>query len=319
MQERTFLTNVLEQIAKLDGSLEDVGVYLEMYAEDPEETSLLVDAAATVKSMLKVVEGLETQRMLGGENDGSNAILTINSGAGGTDSQDWAEMLLRMYLRWAERRGFQVELVDRQDGAEAGIKSSELRIIGQYAYGLLKAEIGVHRLVRISPFDSQGRRHTAFASLFVIPEADEAVEIDILTKDLKIDTYRASGAGGQHVNKTDSAIRITHMPTGIIVQCQNERSQHKNKATAMKLLKAKLVEKERQERLAETDAANSQKSAIEWGSQIRSYVLYPYRMVKDLRTGVEKNNTDAVLDGDLDDFITAYLLHSGGATDTEEA
>ncbi len=319
MQERTFLAGVISQMEGLESSLEDVGVYLEMFAEDPDETSLLVDAEAAVRSMRTIVEGLETQRMLGGENDKSDAILTLNSGAGGTDSQDWAEMLLRMYLRWAERRGFKVELVDRQDGAEAGIKSAELRIMGPFAYGLLKAEIGVHRLVRISPFDSQGRRHTAFASLFVIPEADDAIEIDIDTKDLKVDTYRASGAGGQHVNKTDSAIRITHVPTGIVVQCQNERSQHKNKATAMKLLKAKLVDKERQEREAEMDAANAQKSAIEWGSQIRSYVLYPYRMVKDLRTGVEKNNTDAVLDGDLDDFITAYLLHSGGATDSQEA
>ena len=316
MQERTFLTGILEQLATLESSLDDVGLYLEMYAEDPDDASVLGEAEAAVRGMRKVVDGLETQRMLGGENDASDAILTINSGAGGTDSQDWAEMLLRMYLRWVERRGFQAEIVDRQDGQEAGIKSAELRVIGAYAYGLLKAEIGVHRLVRISPFDSQGRRHTAFASLFVIPETDDTIDIDIETKDLKVDTYRASGAGGQHVNKTDSAIRITHVPTGIVVQCQNERSQHKNKATALKLLKSKLIERERQERAAEVDAANAQKSAIEWGSQIRSYVLYPYRMVKDLRTGVEKNNTDAVLDGDLDDFITAYLLHSGGATDT---
>jgi peptide chain release factor 2 len=315
MKERTFLTSVLDQLADLGSSVDDIGLYLEMHAEDPEDTSSLSEAAAAVKSMTAVVKGLEIQRMLGGENDAADAVVTINSGAGGTDSQDWAEMLLRMYLRWAERHEFKVEIVDCQYGQEAGIKSAELRIMGQYAYGLLKAEAGVHRLVRISPFDSQGRRHTAFASFFCIPETDDTIVIEIDPKEIKVDTFRSSGAGGQHVNKTDSAIRITHLPTGTVVQCQNERSQHKNKATALKLLTAKLINLEREARAAETDAQNAQKRAIEWGSQIRSYVLYPYRLVKDLRTGVEHNDTDAVLDGDLDRFITAYLLHSGGATD----
>jgi peptide chain release factor 2 len=250
---------------------------------------------------------MELQRKLGGEHDAGNAIVTVHPGAGGTEAQDWAEMLLRMYLRWVERHGFKAELVDTQPGDGAGIKNATITVEGPYAFGYLKAEAGIHRLVRISPFDSNARRHTSFASIFVYPEIDEAVEVDINEADLRIDTYRSSGAGGQHVNKTDSAVRLTHLPTGIVVACQNERSQHKNKSMAMKILRARLYELEKQkqrERMAEMDKA---KKDIAWGSQIRSYVLHPYRLVKDHRTGIEIGNADAVLDGDLDQLIEAYL------------
>ena len=313
MRERTDLTSQIERLIKIEGLIDDVDASVElMEMGGEEEARLLVEEADELfVSARKIIEGMETERMLGGEHDKASAIITVNSGAGGTDSQDWAEMLLRMVLRFCERRGFSVEMVDHQDGSEAGIKRAELRVGGLYAYGLLKAEIGVHRLVRISPFDSAGRRHTAFASIHCIPDLDDGIEIEIDDKDLKIDTYRSSGAGGQHVNKTDSAVRITHMPSGIVVQCQNERSQHKNKATAMKILKAKLYDKEQLERAQEIDAINAQKREIAWGSQIRSYVLYPYRQVKDLRTEVVHNDPSAVLDGDLDDFITAYLLQEG--------
>ena len=250
---------------------------------------------------------MELQRKLGGEHDASNAIVTVHPGAGGTEAQDWAEMLLRMYLRWVERHGFKAELVDTQPGDGAGIKNATITVEGPYAFGYLKAEAGIHRLVRISPFDSNARRHTSFASIFVYPEIDEAVEVDVNEADLRVDTYRSSGAGGQHVNKTDSAVRLTHLPTGIVVACQNERSQHKNKSMAMKILRARLYELEKQkqrERMAEMDKA---KKDIAWGSQIRSYVLHPYRLVKDHRTGIEIGNADAVLDGDLDQLIEAYL------------
>ena len=246
--------------------------------------------------------------MLSGEADESDAIVEINSGAGGTDASDWAEMLKRMYLQWASSMGFKAKLVDETPAEEAGIKSCTIEIAGQYAYGYLRAEIGVHRLVRISPFDSNARRHTAFASVAAYPQVDDNIEIDIIESDLRIDTYRASGAGGQHVNTTDSAVRITHLPTNIVVQCQNERSQHKNKATAMKMLRSKLYQHEMEKRQAEADAVNASKKAIEWGSQIRSYVMHPYRLVKDLRTGVEMGNTDKVLDGDLMGFMEAWLV-----------
>jgi peptide chain release factor 2 len=285
-----------------------VDFFVDMMDDPAEVDQAIAEALRSLRAARNAIEPLETQRMLGGEHDNMGAILTINAGAGGTESQDWAEMLLRMYTRFCERKGFSVNLVDLQAGQEAGIKSAELEISGPFAYGFLKAEIGVHRLVRVSPFDSAGRRHTSFASVYCIPDLDDEIKVDIEDKDIRIDTFRASGAGGQHVNKTDSAIRITHIPTNIVVQCQNERSQHKNKATALKLLMAKLLERERREREKETDAANAQKRAIEWGSQIRSYVLYPYRMVKDLRTDFETSNTDDVLDGDLERFITAYLL-----------
>lgn len=251
---------------------------------------------------------IELTRMLGGEHDFSDAILSINPGAGGTEAQDWADMLFRMYLRWAERRGFKSDVIDYQPGDEAGIKGVTITVSGPYAYGYLSAEVGVHRLVRISPFDSNSRRHTSFASVFVYPDIEEEVEIEINEADLRIDTYRASGAGGQHVNKTDSAVRITHIPSGIIVQCQNERSQHKNKSTAMKVLKAKLYQLELENRKDEMQKLHDTKKKIEWGSQIRSYVLHPYRMVKDHRTSHETGKADAVLDGDLDQFMVKYLM-----------
>ena len=245
--------------------------------------------------------------LLGGENDGLNAIVTIHPGAGGIEAQDWAEMLFRMYMRWAEKGGYKTEILDRQAGDEAGLKSVTFTASGDYAYGYLSAESGVHRLVRISPFDSASRRHTSFASVSVYPEIDDRVEVDIDEKDLRIDTYRSSGAGGQHVNVTDSAVRITHQPSGIVVQCQNERSQHKNRATAMKILRARVYEMELEKKRAEAQAIEDNKMDIAWGSQIRSYVLAPYRMVKDHRTKVEAGDVDRVLDGGLDGFIKAFL------------
>ena len=246
--------------------------------------------------------------MLSGEDDTRNAILTIHPGAGGTESQDWAEMLLRLYLRWCERRGFAKEIVEYQAGEEAGLKSATVTVAGDHAFGYLKAESGVHRLVRISPFDQAKRRHTSFASVFVVPEVDDSIEIEIDENELRIDTYRSSGAGGQHVNVTDSAVRITHLPTGIVVTCQNERSQHKNRATAMKILRARLYQRARREQEEKQAELHGSKKDIAWGSQIRSYVLHPYRMIKDHRTGVEVGNVDRVLDGDIDEFIEAELL-----------
>jgi len=246
--------------------------------------------------------------MLGSPQDSMNAIMTIHAGAGGTEAQDWVEMLLRMYLRWAERKSFSATIIDFQPGDEAGVKSVSLTIEGEYAYGYAKAEIGIHRLVRISPFDSGARRHTSFASVFVYPEVDDEINIEIDDNDLRIDTYRSTGAGGQHVNKTDSAVRITHLPTGIVVQCQNERSQHKNKAMAMKFLKSRLYEMEIQEQRKKIDERNKTKKDIAWGSQIRSYILHPYKLVKDHRTNLEVGNANRVLDGDIDNFIETYLL-----------
>ena len=317
MKERNQLADLLAKLTNLGAALDDVDVYLEMMEDPAELASAAQEAGQTLRSLQGTFDELELQRMLGGEHDRADAILTINAGAGGTDSQDWAEMLLRMYLRYCERQGFEVNLTDVQPGQEAGIKSAELQVRGPYAYGKLKAEIGVHRLVRVSPFDSAGRRHTAFSSVYCIPELDTSIKVDIEDKDLRVDVYRAQGAGGQHVNKTESAVRITHIPTNTVVQCQSERSQIKNRATAMQMLMAKLVERERREREKEVDAANAQKKAIEWGSQIRSYVLYPYRMVKDLRTRVEMSDTEAVLDGDIESFITAYLLKGGTAADNQ--
>ncbi len=255
----------------------------------------------------KVVEDTELKTLLSGDHDFNSAIVTIHPGAGGTESQDWAEMLLRMYLRWAEKNSYETDIADYQAGEEAGLKSVTFLVEGDYAYGYLSAEIGVHRLVRISPFDAGARRHTSFASLFVTPEIEDDVEIEIDDKDLRIDTYRSSGAGGQHVNVTDSAVRITHEPTGIVVQCQNERSQHRNKETAMKILRSKLYEMELEKRRQELNELEDSKSDIAWGSQIRSYVLHPYRMVKDHRTKLESSQVDAVLDGDLDEFIGTFL------------
>jgi len=254
------------------------------------------------------LEEAELRTLFFDEDDARNAILTIHPGAGGTESQDWAQMLFRMYLRFAERKGFKTEVIDFQPGEEAGLKSATIRVEGDFAFGLLSQESGVHRLVRISPFDANKRRHTSFAAVFVYPEIDEDIEIEIDPDDLKIDTYRASGKGGQHVNRTDSAVRITHIPTGIVVQCQNERSQHQNKARALKLLKARLYEIEKKKKREKIDKLEDLKSEIAWGSQIRSYVLHPYKMIKDLRTRVETGDVDRILDGDLDEFIKASLM-----------
>lgn len=289
--------------------MEESSILLEM-AEEEGDSDLLTEIEEDLARQMESLEAIEFQRMLSGDHDAGNAIVTVHSGAGGTESQDWAEMLLRMYLRWCEKKGYKTEILDYQDGDEAGIKSVTFTATGEYPYGYLKAEIGVHRLVRISPFDSNKRRHTSFASVFVLPEIEEDLEVEIDESDLRIDTYRASGAGGQHVNKTDSAIRITHLPSGEVVQCQNERSQHKNKATAMKLLKAKLYALKIKEQEEKMDEINADKKDIGWGSQIRSYVMHPYRMVKDLRTGVETGNVDAVMDGDLDRFMVGYLKAS---------
>ena len=307
LQKRSNLqrgVNLWKDLAKEN---DDLGAMLVLLGEE-EDDSLLGECEAIVTSLKKQLEAAELKAMLSGESDGNNAILAINSGAGGTESQDWAEMLLRMYIRWGERNDYKAEVLDMQYGEEAGIKSATVNFTGDYAYGYLKAEIGVHRLVRISPFDSNKRRHTSFASVFVYPEVAEDVEVEINPDDLKIDVYRASGPGGQGVNTTDSAVRITHQPTGIVVLCQNERSQHKNKASAMKVLRSRLHEVEMEKKDEEKKAKEKDKKKIEWGSQIRSYVLHPYRMAKDLRTGVEMGNVDAVLDGDLGRFIEAYLL-----------
>jgi len=265
-----------------------------------------------VEKLEKVLDELELRRMLGSKDDSKNVILTIHPGAGGTESQDWAEMLFRMYLHYAERRGFEVNVMDLSVGDEAGIKSASLEVTGPYAYGYLKAEAGVHRLVRISPFDANKRRHTSFASIFVYPEVEEDIEVIVNASDLRIDTYRASGAGGQHVNKTSSAVRITHVPTGIVVQCQNERSQHQNKANAMKILAARLYQRRKEEEAEKMEAIEKQKKEIAWGSQIRSYVFHPYNMVKDHRTNIETSDTQSVMDGNLDDFIRGYLLEFSG-------
>jgi peptide chain release factor 2 len=295
------------RIELLDGlkeRLSDSEELLELAEEDGE---LLPEVREELRRVERVLEEQEIARLFAGEYDEGDAILTINSGAGGVDSQDWAEMLARMYQRWAERRGFGLEVIEYTEGEEAGIKSATFTVSGEYAFGLLSAERGVHRLVRISPFDAGARRHTSFASVAVAPVVDEAVEVDIEEKDLKVDTYRASGAGGQHVNKTDSAVRITHLPTGIVAQCQNERSQHQNREVAMRVLRARLFELEREKREQEIAAQSPEKADIEWGSQIRSYVLHPYKLVKDHRTGEETANVDRVLDGDLDAFVYAYL------------
>jgi peptide chain release factor 2 len=305
----------LEEDVALAGSLrrrgDDMSVLLE-WAESGEDVE--ADFARGLQELQQEVEVAETKMMLGGEHDRANAIVTIHPGAGGTESQDWASMLLRMYLKWAERRGFKRETIDYQPGEEAGIKSATVLVSGDYAFGLMAAEAGVHRLVRISPFDQAARRHTSFASVFVWPELPEDVDVDIEEKDLRIDTYRSSGAGGQHVNVTDSAVRITHLPTGIVVSCQNERSQHKNRAQAMKVLKARLFDLRTKEQQARLEQLGGEKKEIGFGSQIRSYVLQPYQMIKDHRTKVEVGDVNRVLDGDLDGFIKAYLMQKASGT-----
>jgi peptide chain release factor 2 len=273
----------------------------------------LQEAAAKVEEVSQGMSETELAQILGGADDRRNAIVTLHPGAGGTEAQDWAEILLRMYLRWADRRGYRKEILEYQPGEEAGLKSVTFTIEGDYAYGYLKAEAGIHRLVRISPFDANSRRHTSFASLFVYPEVDDTIKVEINEADLRVDTYRSSGAGGQHVNKTDSAVRLTHIPTGIVVACQNERSQHKNRAMAMKILRSRLYELELDKQKEKMDTLHKTKKDNAWGSQIRSYVLHPYRLVKDHRTNIEIGNADGVLDGDIDPFIQAYLLHGSGA------
>ncbi|MEN8106457.1 MAG: peptide chain release factor 2 [Pseudomonadota bacterium] len=304
-RERARLEEVVLTLSKMGQALQDAGELLEVAAEENDEDTLAA-IEADVESLEADIARLEFRRMFSGEMDASSAFLDIQSGSGGTEAQDWAEMLLRMYLRWAERHGFKTELIEVSAGEVAGIKSATVKVEGDYAFGWLRTETGVHRLVRKSPFDSGNRRHTSFAAVFISPEIDDDFEIDINPADLRIDVYRASGAGGQHVNRTESAVRITHEPTGVVVQCQNDRSQHKNKATAMKQLKSKLYELEMQKRSSDQQEVEDSKSDIGWGSQIRSYVLDQSR-IKDLRTGVETGNTQAVLDGDLDQFIEASL------------
>lgn len=291
----------------LNNALQDLEMLFEM-ARDEDDESALEEVERDIASLESSVRNDEFRMMLGSEEDPGNAIMTIHAGAGGTEAQDWAQMILRMYLRWSERKGFETKIIDHQPGDEAGVKSVTMMVEGRYAYGYAKAEVGIHRLVRISPFDTGKRRHTSFASVFVYPEVSDDIDIEINDSDLRIDTYRSSGAGGQHVNKTDSAVRITHIPTGIVVQCQNERSQHKNKAMAMKVLKSRLYEEELRKKAEGQDEVNKTKKKIAWGSQIRSYILHPYKMVKDHRTNREVGNVDRVLDGDIDDFIEAYLI-----------
>jgi peptide chain release factor 2 len=292
-------------------ALEDARVLIEL-ADEAKDEPTAVEAEATLTSAEDAVGKMEFARMLSGPYDQQGALLSINPGAGGTESQDWAEMLQRMYMRWAVRRGYKCEILDLQPGDEAGIKSVTLGITGDWAYGYLRAEGGVHRLVRISPFDSQARRHTSFASVFVYPDIDETIKLEIDEKELRIDVMRSGGAGGQHVNKTESAVRITHIPTGIAVHCQQERSQHKNRSTAMRILRSKLLEIEEKKQAEKMGGLHAQKKSIEWGSQIRSYVLAPYRLVSDHRTGLKFSNVDVVLDGDLDRFMVAMLLALAG-------
>ncbi|SNS50829.1 bacterial peptide chain release factor 2 (bRF-2) [Sphingomonas laterariae] len=319
MRERRRLDEAITATRAIETELNDTIELMEM-AEAEGDSALVDDGVATLAALAERAERDKVQALLAGEADANNAYIEVNAGAGGTESQDWAGMLQRMYARWAERHGMKVELVDFHAGEQAGIKSATLMIRGENAYGHAKTESGVHRLVRISPYDSAARRHTSFASVWVYPEVDDDIDIEVLDKDLKIDTYRASGAGGQHVNTTDSAVRITHVPTGIIVACQNQRSQHKNRAEAMKQLKARLYEQELQKREAEATAGYEAKTEIGWGHQIRSYVLQPYQLVKDLRTGVTSTSPSDVLDGDLDSFMAAALSQrvTGEKVDVED-
>ena len=305
LQRRKRVESELGLLKRLRSQEDDSRVLVE-WLESGEDVEK--DLQGALGALEETIEGAEFQNMLGGAHDRSNAIVTINSGAGGTESQDWAEMLLRMYLRWCEKRGFKRDITEIQVGEEAGIKSATVLVQGEYAYGYLSAEVGVHRLVRISPFDSAARRHTSFASVFVWPEIDEDIRIDVQDKDLRVDTYRSSGAGGQHVNVTDSAVRITHIPTGLVVSCQNERSQIRNREVAMKVLKARLYDLELQKQRAKLDAVEAGKMQIAFGSQIRSYVLHPYRMVKDHRTKFEVGDVDRVMDGDIDGLIKSALV-----------
>jgi peptide chain release factor 2 len=306
-QEISRLQEPIEGYESLHRLMEDAEVLLEL-AISEQDADTEQEARQTLEVLDEKIAAFELECMFSGEHDASNAMLTIHAGAGGTEAQDWVSILMRMYLRWAEDKGFSCDILDLQPGDEAGVKSVTMMVKGRHAYGYLRSEMGIHRLVRISPFDAGGRRHTSFASVFIFPELDDTIEVEINEKDLRIDTYRASGAGGQHVNKTSSAIRITHLPTNTVVQCQNERSQHRNKDTAMKMLKSRLYERERALQQEQRDELGGEKKEIAWGSQIRSYVMQPYQLIKDHRTSHETGNVDAVLDGVLDPFIKAYLL-----------
>jgi len=307
LREKSGIENQLTPFYAIEKKFEDVHVLLELSAEEDGE-SLLEDSEAEIQKLQSELDDMELQSTLSMDEDKCNAIMTINPGAGGTESQDWAQILMRMYMRWAERSGYKVEIAELLPGEEAGIKSATLTISGKYAYGYLKGEAGVHRLVRISPFDANKRRHTSFAAILVYPEISEDIDIEIRDDELRIDTYRASGAGGQHVNKTDSAVRLTHLSTGIVVSCQNERSQHKNKAMALKILKSRLYTMKQKEQEEKMEEFIGEKKDIAWGSQIRSYTLQPYQLIKDHRTGYETGNVNAALDGRIDDFIKEYLL-----------
>jgi peptide chain release factor 2 len=312
MREKNRLDRLIGGVMKMESDLEEAIELIQM-GEDEGDAEIVTEAEAALGVLEAESSRRQLESLLSGEADGNDCFIEIHAGAGGTEAQDWAQMLLRMYARWGESKGYKIEYIEESAGEEAGLKSVTLRFNGDSAYGWMKTESGVHRLVRISPFDSSSRRHTSFASVWVYPVVDEDIEIEIDEKDLRIDTYRASGAGGQHVNKTDSAIRITHLPTNIVVQCQNDRSQHRNRATAFNMLKARLYESELQKREEEANAKAADKADIGWGNQIRSYVLHPYQMVKDLRTQVEKGNAQGVLDGDLDAFIEAGLAHKVGS------
>jgi peptide chain release factor 2 len=313
MRERNQLASQIDGLVKLEAEVADASGLIDL-AEAEGDSEMIADGIASLRHLAAEAKRREIESLLSGEADANDAYLEVNAGAGGTEAQDWAEMLQRMYTRWAEQRGYKVELLETSEGEQAGIKSATLRFNGPNAYGWLKTETGVHRLVRISPFDANARRQTSFASIWVYPVVDDTIDIEVREADLKVDTFRASGAGGQHVNKTESAIRITHVPTGIIVACQTDRSQHRNRATAMAMLKAKLYEAELQRREAASAVVEANKSDIGWGHQIRSYVLAPYQLVKDLRTGVETGNPAAVLDGDLDAFMAGSLAARVGAS-----
>ncbi len=316
MRERNRIASMVEGVQAIEGETKDTLELIEM-AEAEADESMIADGIKALERLAETAKQKEIESLLSGEADGRDAFVEINAGSGGTEAQDWAQMLYRMYTRWAESKGFKVEVLDESEGEQAGIKSVSLQISGPNAYGWLKTESGVHRLVRISPFDSAARRHTSFSSVWVYPVVDDTIEIEINPADLKVDTFRASGAGGQHVNKTESAIRITHVPTGIIVACQTDRSQHRNRATAMNMLKARMYEMELQKREAASAATEAAKTDIGWGHQIRSYVLAPYQLVKDLRTGHESGNPSAVLDGAIDPFLAASLAARVGATRSE--
>ena len=316
MRERNRLAGLIEGVRTMEAEAGDAAALIEL-AEAEGDAAMVADGMASLRAVGEEAKRREIESLLSGEADPNDAYLEVNSGAGGTEAQDWAEMLARMYSRWADQHGYKVQLMEQSEGEQAGIKSATMQVSGPNAYGWLKTEAGVHRLVRISPFDSAARRQTSFASVWVYPVVDDNIEIEVNESDIKVDTYRASGAGGQHVNKTDSAVRFTHIPTGIVVACQTDRSQHRNRATAMTMLKARLYEAELQRREAAASATEASKTDIGWGHQIRSYVLAPYQMVKDLRTGVEKGNPSAVLDGDLDEFMAAALAARVGATRSE--